>query len=188
MGETPSTPKPTDSSSRYGGALAAVAKRHEEIRADKTKCLMVPGYEGIMKVQYRLLPEVEMDRLGKRIEEVKRSEGVKGAWKVEADTLVQMCDRILMREPGQDEWTVLEDDNGPIRYEGRLAAVLGQAGVKVEGARATDIVLDFFSPREDPGNPSSARVYPNAMERHTNAIFQWNRGESEKIDRELLGE
>jgi hypothetical protein len=172
----------------FAGGLAEVAKRHEEIRSDKTLTLFVPGYEGLMKIQYRLLPEAEMDRLGRRIEEIKRGEGVAGAWKVEADSLVAMCDRIYVREGESDSYQVLEDGSGPIRFEGRFAQALEKAGVKVSGAKATEIVLDFFSPREDPANPASPRLLPNAMERHTNAIFAWNRGEKEKIDRTLLGE
>jgi hypothetical protein len=182
--DTPETP----ATAPYTGSLARIAKRHEEIRADSTLTLFVPGYEGMMKVRYRLLPEVDMDRLGQRIEEVKRGEGVAGAWKVEADSLVAMCDQILVREEDSDGYEVLSDENGPIRFEGRFAQVLQKVGVTVNGAKATEIVLDFFSPRADPANPASPRLYPNAMERHTNAIFAWNRGEKEKIDRTLLGE
>lgn len=172
----------------YGGALAQIAKRHEEIRADKYLDLFVPGYENLMKVRYRLLPEAEMDRLGRRIEEVKANEGVAGVWKVEAGSIVATCDRILVREAESDEYQVLEDENGPIKFEGRFAKLLESLGVKVSGAKATEIVLDFFSPREDPDNPSSPRQLPRAMERHTNAIFAWSRGEKEKISRDLLGE
>lgn len=185
------TPAPTADKAAaplYGGALAGIAKRHEEIRADKTLDLFVPGYEGMMKVRYRLLPEAEMDRLGRRIEEVKRGEGVAGAWKVEADSLVAMCDRILLREPPAEDYEVMEDEHGPIRFEGRFAQALEKAGVKVSGAKATEIVLDFFSPRSEPDNPSSPRLLPNAMDRHTGAIFKWSRGEKENIDRTLLGE
>lgn len=169
----------------HGSTLAAIAKRHEEIRADKDLKLFIPGYEGLMQVQYRLLPEAEMDRLGKRIEEVKRGEGVAGAWKVEADSLVATCDRILLREG--DDYIPFEDENGPIRFGVAFQKALASVGIKVDGATATEIVLNFFSPRTDPSSPTSPRHYPNAMERHTNAIFAWNRGEKEKIPRDLLG-
>jgi hypothetical protein len=174
---------PTD---LYSGALAEVAERHEEIRNEKSLELFVPGYENLIKVRYRLLPEVEMDRLGKRIEGVKASEGVSGAWKIEADSLANMCDCILLRV-GED-YTVLDDGTGPVRFERRFAKILEKVGVKVDGEKATEIVVGFFSPRSDPDNPTSPRLHPNAMERHTNAILAWHRGEREKISRELLGE
>lgn len=179
---------PTPAANVLGGALAGIAKRNEEIRSEAHLDLQVPGYEGQMKVRYRLLPEAEMDRLGRRIEDVKRGEGVVGAWKIEADSLVAMCDRIYVRAPGEDEYQVLEDGTGPVRFEGRFAQILGKAGVKVNGAKATEIVLDFFSPRAEPENPASPRLMPNAMETHTNAIFAWSRGERENISRKLLGE
>lgn len=179
---------PTAEKALYRGTLAKIAQRHEEIRRDGTLDLFVPGYEGLMKIRYRLLPEPEMDRLGRKIEEVKRGEGVAGIWKIEANTLARMCDRILLREDESEAYQVMEDGNGPIRFEGRFAKALEQAGVRVNGAQATEIVLDFFSPKVEPDNPSSPRKHPNAMERHTDAIFQWNRGEEEKISRDLLGE
>jgi hypothetical protein len=179
---------PESSAPAFSGSLAEIAKRHEEIRAEKHLDLFVPGYEGLLKVRYRLLPEEDLDRLGKRIEEVKRGEGIAGAWKIEADSLVAMCDRIYFRKAGTDEYEVLKDDKGPIRFERRFAKAMEDAGIKVnDGGIATEIVLDFFSPRADRDNPSSPRLMPNAMERHTDAIIRWSRGETERIDRELLG-
>ncbi len=176
---------------RYGGALAGIAKRHEEIRGEKTLSLQVPGYEGKMQVRYRLLPEAEMDRLADRIDENTRgATGMSVSLETEADMLVAMCDRIEVRDPADEsaKWQVLEDEAGPVRFEGRFATILPQAGAKVGGARAKEIVLDFFSPREDPENPTSPRTQPQAIEAHTNALVLWHRGQKESISRRLLGE
>lgn len=170
-----------------GGALAGIAKRHKELRDQKTLALIVPGYEDMMKVEYKLLPETEMDSLDKRIEAIK-DEGVTGNWETEADMLVSLCNRILLQaEPGSG-WVVLEDEDGPIRFGAKFAKVMEAVGVKVASGRARESVIDFFCPRSDPENPSSPRQFPNAMDRHINAIQLWNRGLTDQIAKNLLGE
>jgi hypothetical protein len=168
------------------GALAKIGEQHKKLRDQKTLDLQVPGYEGLMKVRYRLLPEAEMDRLSKRLEAVK-DEGVSGSWEAEADTIVALCDRIYLRESTDDEWQVFQDDNGPIRFGSSFAQAVEGAGIKVGSGRARESVIDFFSPRADPDDPTSPRQFPNAMERHTNAIILWNRNQTELIARDLLG-
>lgn len=196
MSDAPQTTPSADESMtkgapRYGGALAGIAQRHEEIRSEKTLDLQIPGYEGKMKVRYRLLPEAEMDRLADRIDENTRgASGMTVSLEVEADMLVAMCDRVFVREPEQEDaaWQVLEDETGPVRFEGRFAAILKQAGATINDTRARETVLDFFSPREDPSNPTSPRTQPQAIEAHTNALVLWHRGQKESISRRLLGE
>lgn len=168
------------------GALAKIGEQHKKLRARKTLDLNVPGYDGLMKVEYKLLGEPEMDALAKRLEAVK-DEGVTGSWEAEADTLVALCNRIHIRESTDDPWQVLEDENGPIRFGASFARALAGVGIEVSDTRARETVVDFFSPREDPSDKSSPRQYPNAMERHTNAIILWNRNQTELIARDLLG-
>jgi len=185
----PETPEPK-ADRQYGGALAGIAERHEKIRAEKHLDLQVPGYEGLIKLRYRLLPEKEMDRQAQRIEDAQRSgdRGSAASMEIDAQLLVAMCAQIYVRDPEVDDWVVLEDKDGPVRLESRFAQYLRQAGVKVNDVRARDVALDFFSPREDQDNPQSARVHPQAMEAHTNAIVLWHRGEKKSISRRLLGE
>lgn len=168
------------------GALAKIGEQHKKLRDQKTIALKIPGYEDLMQVRYRLLPEAEMDRLSKRLEAVK-DEGVSGSWEAEADTIVALCDRIEIRENTDDEWQVLQDDNGPIRFGASFAQALEAVGIQVGSGRARESVIDFFSPRADPSDPTSPRQFPNAMERHTNAIILWNRNQTELIARDLLG-
>ncbi len=174
----------------FGSAIAGIAKQHEEIRSEKSISLQVPGYEGKMKVEYRLLPEPEMDRLANRIEESTRGKvGMSVALEAEAQMLVDMCDKIYVRDPEVgDEWEVLEDNAGPVRFEARFAEILSKAGVVVRDTRAREVVLDFFSPRADKANPTSPRTQPQAVEAHTNALILWHRGQRESIAQRLLGE
>jgi hypothetical protein len=169
------------------GGLSAIARRYEELEKQNTLTLFIPGYEGLMQVRYHLLPPAQMDRIADQRRDIKGT-GISGEWELEAQTLVDLCDVVLLRDPETDEYIELRDDNGPIRFESRFAEVLGRTGVKVNGARNREIVLDFFSPKTKPDDPSSPRRFPTAMDRHVTAIFAWYRGERDKIDRTLLGE
>lgn len=183
-GEAPKAPEQPVNA--LTGALAKIGEQHKKLRAKKTLDLNVPGYDGLMKVEYKLLGEPEMDALAKRLEAVK-DEGVTGSWEAEADTLVALCNRIHVRENVEDPWQVLEDENGPIRFGVSFARAVAGVGIEVSDTRARETVVDFFSPREDPEDSSSPRQFPNAMERHTNAIILWNRNQTELIARDLLG-
>ncbi|HUB99096.1 MAG TPA: hypothetical protein VMS11_04665, partial [Solirubrobacterales bacterium] len=144
------------------GVFAQIAKRHEEIRADKSLELWIPGYEGMIKVRYRLLHDQEMDDLAQRANKVKPSEGIAGDRKASANALVRMCDQIIYREDESDQ--VLKDDKGPVRFDRRFAQMMEQkAGMQLSGETATEILIDFFSPLSDPENPSSQRTFPNAV-------------------------
>jgi hypothetical protein len=184
--EPKAAPEPADVPV-LGAPLAAIAKRNQELRKQKVLTLYVPGYEDLMKVEYKLLPEAEMDRLGERLESIK-DERVVGSWEAEADTLVALCNRIYVRKSTEDTWQVLEDENGPIRFGSAFAKLMEGVGIKIRSGRARESVLDFFSPREDPDDESSPRQFPNAMERHTNSILLWNRGQRDRIAKDLLGE
>lgn len=170
-----------------GNALEGIEERYEEILSQSTLALFIPGWEDKIRARYQILPEAQMDRLAKRRRDSKL-EGIAGEWEVEAQTLVDLCTAIEVRVPDSAEYITLEDENGPVRFERRLADILGRKGIKLSTARAVETVIDFFCPRSNPDDPSSPRLMPNAMDRHVSAILQWYRGERDKIDRSLLGE
>lgn len=192
MPDPQAIPEPEESAEpRYGGALAGIARRHEKIRSEKHLDLQVPGFEGRIKVRYRLRPEAEMERLARKIEDVQRGEdsGPLALLYANADVLVALCDRIFVRDPdGDGDWESLEDKDGPVRFEARFAAIMAETGLKIDDRRAREVVLDFFSPLEDPDNPASPRQQPGATESHVSAITSWQDGEKERIPARLLGE
>jgi hypothetical protein len=170
-----------------GNALDGIEERFQEILEQKTLSLFVPGWEGKIRARYQLLPEVQMDRLAKRRRDSK-TEGIAAEWEVEAQFLVDLCAAVEVRPPESSKYVVLEDQHGPVRFEGRLAAILATKGIKLRPDRAVETTIDFFCPRSRPDDPSSPRLMPNAMDKHVTAILQWHRGERDKIDRTLLGE
>lgn len=170
-----------------GNALDGIEEHYEEILSQSTLALFIPGWEDKIRARYQLLPEAQMDRLAKRRRDNK-PEGIAGEWEVEAQTLVDLCQVIEIRPPGSSDYIALEDKDGPVRYERRLAEILARKGVKLSTKRAVETVIDFFCPREKRDDPTSPRLMPNAMDRHVSAILLWYRGERDKIDRTLLGE
>jgi hypothetical protein len=178
------TPAETEAKAPAGGAIDAIRRRHEELRGNKNITLQIPGYQNCAQVRYQLLAGSEMDRLGKRIADAQRGDNFDTKLELEADVLVALCDRIYMRLDTDSKWEVQEDTKGPLRFEHRLAEKLGWSDL----GRAREVVLEIFSPRTDPSNPSSPRSHPNAMEVHTDAIMAWHRGEEDAVSPRLLGE
>lgn len=176
MSDTSSS-APDDSG--YGSALAAIRKRREEIIKEGGHLdLLVPGYQGNLKVRYRDLSDPEHDELAKRFERARNRDDTAGERESGADILIKHCERIYVREPGAEKFEVLEESGDPFRFDKRLAPLLG-----LESETAREVVLDVFSPSEGP-----RRRHPDAIAPHIEAIFAWRQGREEEIDKRLLGE
>ena|SRR4249920_2725535 len=167
------------STERYGGAIAAIRRRREDIiREGGHLNLLVPSYDGNLKIRYRDLSDAEHDELAKRFERAKSREDAKGQRESGADMLIKHCERIFVRDSSEDEFQVLEENGDPFRFDKRLAPLLG-----LESESAREVVLDLFSPSD-----GTRRRHPDAIAPHIEAIFSWRQGREEEIDRRLLGE
>lgn len=173
------TPIETSVEDNYGSALAAIRKRRDEIIKEGGHLdLLVPGYEGNLKVRYRDLSDAEHDELAKRFERARKRDDTAGERESGADILIKHCERIYVREPGADEFVELEENGDPFRFDKRLAPLLG-----LGSETAREVVLDVFSPSNGP-----RRRHPDAIAPHIEAIFAWRQGREEEIDKRLLGE
>jgi hypothetical protein len=164
---------------RFGGALAAIRQRRDQIiREGGHLDLLVPGYQGNLKVRYRDLSDTEHDEMAKRFERARNRDDTQGERESGADILIKHCERIYVREPGAEEFQELEENGDPFRFDKRLGALLG-----LGSETAREVVLDVFSPSQGP-----RRRHPDAIAPHIEAIFAWRQGREEEIDRRLLGE
>jgi hypothetical protein len=174
----------TDSSlstEQLDGAIAAIKKRRQEIISKGGNLeLLVPGYDGNLKVSYRDLSDAEHDQLAKKLEKARNNEDTAAERDTGADILIKHADKIYVRETDESPWLLLEDKNGPFRFERRLGDVLG-----LDAKTARETVLDVFSPPADDG---TKRRNPDSIVPHINAIFAWRQGRQDDIDRALLGE
>lgn len=152
-------------SDRHDSMRAQLRARREELRAKTTVDLLVPGYDGDLAVRYKAIPEDEFDKL---VSKMQRGTNMDAA----LDLLAKACDCILVREG--DVLEPLEDEDGPIGFDIRLAEFFGFTAEKTR-----EIIRETFSP--------DGR-HPLAPADHANAVTDWFRGKGSEIDETLLGE
>jgi hypothetical protein len=169
---------PVEEQEPLGGAMETIRHKRNKIIAKDHLELLVPGYEGTLKVKYRALSDGQHDEAAKRVRRAEEREDVEGRRESMADVLILHCDRIYVRESDDAPFQELEQHGEPLKFESRLASLLD---VGVDTARA--VVLEVFSPKED-----GRRRQPDAIALHVNAIFSWREGRENEIDEALLGE
>ena len=136
----------TEDSSPPATLLESLRKRRLETLDETTKRLEIPGYNGDLFAEYRMLDPKELERLGKKVvREFKKSRAdlvLYGA----TDSLITACVAIHVRDE-QGELVplheVLGEDN-PIVFDVRLANTLGFE----PGPTARAIVFDTFCRRD----------------------------------------
>jgi len=181
MSEEAQEVETTETTERFGSALARVQAQRRGIVAVDFLTLRVPGYEDLL-VRYRLLPEKQSEDIGRKVESLQRSNASnKKVMEVSADLLVEACYAILVRVTDGGEFEELVDNGGRrVRFDAQFAEMMGLSGVE----EARQIVLEVFSPEGDDG----LRRNPDAITDHLNAIGFWRKGRLHEIDQGLLGE
>lgn len=146
-----------------------IRAERESIAAEKTLDLIVPGYSGLLGVRYRSISDREMEQYAARIQK-DGDAGIRAGY----DLLIEACDAILVRVETDDDFEVLEDDNGDaVRFDIRLAEFLG-----FEAKSARETVSATFSPE----GVQSLAAFDQAA-----AVLSWLQGKSSEIDPSLLG-
>jgi hypothetical protein len=177
---TPETDGPSQQE-RLDSAVAAVRKRRDQIRAKGYKDLLVPNYEGNLKIRYQDLNDKQHDQLAERYRRASERDDAEGEREAIANILIAHCERIFVREPGEEEWLLLENEHGPLRFDRYLAEALG-----LDAATAVEVVLEVFSPKKE--GDKERRCQPDAIAPHMEAIFAWRQGQEDRISSSLLGE
>lgn len=146
-----------------------IRAEREAIAAEKTLDLLVPGYKGQLAIRYRSVSDRELDAFIKQIQK----DGEAGI-RANYDLLIECCETVLVRVQEDGDLEPLTDDqDGPIRFDIRLAEFLG-----FEAASARETVVGVFSP------DGSQALAPFE---HTVAVISWLQGKSEEVDPALLG-
>lgn len=146
-----------------------IRAEREAIAAEKNLDLIVPGYSGLLGVRYRSISDKEMERYATRIQK-EGDAGIRAGY----DLLIEACESILVRVEADDDFEILEDDNGdPVRFDIRLAEFLG-----FEATSARETVAATFSPE----GVQSLAGFDQAA-----ALLAWLQGKSADIDPALLG-
>ena len=166
---------------RLDSALAAVRERRDAIRGKGYIDLLVPGYKGDLKVRYQDLNDKQHDQLAERYRRASERDDAEGEREAIANILIAHCERIFVREPGAEDWLLLQNENGPIRFDRYLAEALGLGADK-----SVEVVLEVFSPQKE--GEKERRCQPDAIAPHMEAIFAWRQGQEDRINAALVGE
>lgn len=166
---------------KLGAALDGIRKQRSAMIGKDYLDLLVPGYEGNLKIRYRNLSDEEHDQLTKAVERANEKEDTAGERRATANVLVKHHDMIFVRESGDEEFILLEEGDGPIRFGREIVRVLGLSDTV---DTATMAVIETFSPIDEKGR----RTQPDAMATHMQAIVAWRQGRMEDINKAVLGE
>jgi hypothetical protein len=158
--------------SRNGSSmLEGLRRAREEIAAEHTVTLPVPGYNGSMRIRYKYVEWVALMKIAEKVEKSKSPLRVLNA---HCDTLIKACDEILAVE--SDVEVPMSEVLGldePVRFDGAGATALAEAfGFTANSAR--DVVRGLF-------NNDLA-----VTEQH-NEVAEWMKDRNSEVDEDFLG-
>ncbi len=149
-----------------GSILNAIRSKRQAMSKDRKTIIDIPGYDGMLVAEYRVIPYDQMSKLMNKAASAKDSQGELNAV---TDVLVRACHQILVRdESGKLEplnEAVPEFGDDPVRYDLRLAQA-----AEVTGDRARLICQNVFN-------------NDLALVDHNNTLVEWMKSsEREEAD------
>lgn len=145
------------------GSLAdRMRARREHVEAQHTKTIDIPGYEGVLAAEYRILSWATINKIAARHDHL-RDESLQMLYAA-ADTLITACEEI--HEVRAD---------GSLRATGeRWVALAAAAGAKLpDDATPRQALLALF-------------VHDTRVIEHYRDYSQWVRGHSPQIDEDVV--
>lgn len=147
-----------------GSLLARIRERRDALAQDERLDLPIPSWGGDLVATYRVMERRQVEKLAGR------AKSKAGASDADTDFLIRACAGVQYRDESGD-LVPLVDDGGPVRFDSRLAALLG-----VEADTARDLVRYLF------------RDNAIAIGTHTARVVEWMTDTSAEVDGSLLGE
>lgn len=107
----------------------------------KTKVLEVPGYNGLLAIEYQYIGSEITEAIARKVRRETRSNGGRGINLLASiDTLRAACKRVLVRKKIGDKWTSIGGANRPfVRLDTRISSLLN---FNAEDGR--EVVLGLF--------------------------------------------
>jgi len=157
-----------------GSFLEQARAARERLAKPKVKEADIPGYKGILKARYGVLPYKKTREF---IDEASaHGLGADHDLYMAAETLLECCQTLLRKEG--DEWVEWTDNGNPVRYDNTLANALS-LDMPVN-PQPRDVVYELFGGLT---NASAQR----ALVGHYFELIAWMDGEDEEISEELVG-
>lgn len=130
---------------KSGDQLSAIVNEVKESQKgispiSKTKTLTVPGYKGLLGIEYRFIDTEVTESIAREVNrETKHNNGVGAGLLSSIDTLVRGCKRVMVRGDARSkEWMSIGGDR-MIHLDHELAAILG-----FQASDSRDVVLALF--------------------------------------------
>jgi hypothetical protein len=165
---------PADPGNAATGSTAAdrLRARHQRLQQAHHEDIDVPGYDGDLVGRYKIIPPDELRKRARLIAKVPPEQRSEIA---AIDQIIAACDSLWSRgDDGQLE-SLLPDDDTPVRYDQRLAGILG-----IDSDKPRQIVREVFTVDGDLNLP--------ALEQHANDIGLWIKDVSPEVDAGFAGE
>lgn len=152
-----------------GDLLATLREKRTALKEDHSLDLDLPGYDGLLVARFRPFP---LEKQEKKMAEFQRAQGKQPILlKAACDTLIDACEQLMVRKPGQDEPVPIDPDAlPPIAFDDRAAKLF-----KFEAKTARQVVIGLF-PTEQSILAMNIRV------------SNWMTDVTRETDEELLGE
>lgn len=156
--------------------IGQIKSLREEAKSDHHLDLPIPGYQRLLWGRYRPFPSAKSEAGAAELRKA-ASRGLPIMLNASIDTIVDACEQIMVLkpefngEPGETGENLKPlDDEVPIRYDVRLAELIGYQ------TRSTrDVVTGLF--------PTDQSIMA-----HSITIAQWLQDTTRKVDSGLLGE
>lgn len=125
-----------------GSILSGLRSQAEELRADRTTILDIPGWEGRLVMRVKPLKWRVTKEIAKRYD--RSTPGAERELASALDSLINACDEVLAIDPNTEKPIRLQTvapsivtDDLPVRFDAKLAEVLAFSNV----AKARDVLL-----------------------------------------------
>lgn len=139
----------------------------DRIGSSRSEVFEIPGYNGELVARYGIVPWGELKRLGQKAE---RSKNPRKELITQADTLIMACQEIMIRDQQGELQKLIPESEPPLRYDDRLAKILGFTASKAREVLSGTISNDI------------------AISAHHNEVVGWMEDTSSEDDEEFLGE
>lgn len=142
---------------------ARIAQRRKVLQSQRTLTIDVPGYEGILMAEYRVLPWQTIRKNVDRHQR-QRDEGLRELY-IAADGLMMACENLYEIKPPNDTKVALDVVWG--------IAAANKLGIELEpGTTARQALLAIFE--------VDSRIVG-----HYSELVSWQQGENQELDEEL---
>jgi hypothetical protein len=163
-------PEPLTPSS--GSMMDQLRRKRHELEGRKTVDIDVPGYDGMLVAEYRIIGTKELEQIGTKIEREFKAQGDRMLFAA-IDGLLKACVQLYYSRDG-DKVPISESfgpDEPPVTFDSRLAEFFN---LNTESAR--DTLYAVFAENEI------------AIMQHSEKLGRWLGDTSREVQRVFLGE